>query len=78
MAAKSQRVIELEEGICQAVAALDEAGASRVETLEAIDDARNTLAEAYGDGFEDAVAEYLSDSESEDDADDDDDEEDED
>ena len=60
MAAKSQRVIELEEGICQAVATLDEAGGSRIETLEAIDDARQTLADAYGNGFEDDVAEYLS------------------
>lgn len=60
MAQKSARVIELEEAIAQAVATLDECDGSRVATDEAIDSARETLADAYGVGFEKAVSEYLS------------------
>jgi len=43
MAQKSQRVIELEEGIAQAVATLDESDGSRVSTDEAIDSAPFSL-----------------------------------
>ena len=57
--AKSARVIELEEGIAQAVATLDTSDGSRVSTAEAIDSARETLSDAFGAGFEDAVSEYL-------------------
>ncbi len=60
--AKSQRLIELEEAIGQAVATLDEADGSRIGMSEAIDSARETLAEAFGIGFEKTVSEYLSDS----------------
>ena len=59
--AKSQRVIDLEEGIAEAVATLDETDSSRIGLIEAIDGARATLAGAYGVGFENAVSEYLSD-----------------
>lgn len=58
--AKSQRVIELEEGIAEAVATLDETDSSRIGLLEAIDGARETLAGVYGVGFEEAVSECLS------------------
>jgi hypothetical protein len=61
MATKSARVIELEGGIAQAVATLDETDASRIGLQEAIDSARETLAEAFGTGFENAVEECLSD-----------------
>ncbi len=70
--AKSARTIELEEGIAQAVATLDETDASRIGLQEAIDSARETLADAYGVGFEKAVTEYLSDESDEDDEDDED------
>ncbi len=63
MATKSTRVSELEEGIAEAVAALDEADGSRIGMQEAFDSARETLSEAYGAGFENAVSECLSDSE---------------
>lgn len=66
MVQKSERVIELEEGIAQAVATLDESDGSRVSTAEAIDSARETLADAYGIGFEKAVSEYLSEPDNED------------
>lgn len=58
--AKSARAIELEEAIGQAVATLDEADGSRVGMSEAIDSARATLSDGFGDGFEDTVSEYLS------------------
>ena len=72
--AKSQRVIDLEVSITQAVATLDEADGSRGGMAEAIDSARETLADAYGVGFEDAVSECLSDESDEDDDDSDEDE----
>ncbi len=65
---------ELKDAIVQAVATLDESDGSRVSTSEAIDSARETLAEAYGPAFEDDVSEYLGedpDSQDEDEADDD-------
>jgi hypothetical protein len=68
MATKSARVIELEEGIAQAVAVLDETDASRIGLQEAIDSARETLADAYGTGFENGVKEYLSDGGDDDDS----------
>ncbi|MGI8668706.1 MAG: hypothetical protein ACR2J3_02535 [Aridibacter sp.] len=68
MATKSARVIQLEEGIAQAVAALDETDASRIGLQEALDVARETLADAYGTGFENAVKEYLSDGEDDEDS----------
>ncbi len=68
--AKAQRAIELEEGIAQAVATLDETDASRIGLQEAIDSARETLADAYGVGFEKAVTECLSDDDSDEDEDD--------
>jgi hypothetical protein len=68
MATKSARVIELEEAIAQAVATLDESDGSRIGASEAIDAARETLADGYGTGFENAVTEYLSDGEDDDDA----------
>lgn len=58
---KTEREIELEDAIAQAVANLDESDGSRVGTSEAIDSAREILSDAYGVGFEDAVSEYLSD-----------------
>ena len=74
--AKSGRVIELEDAIAQAVATLDESDGSRVGTSGAIDSARETLADAYGTGFEDAVSEYLLAEPESDDEDDEDDEDD--
>lgn len=75
MSQKSARVIELEEGIAQAVATLDESDGSRVSTSEAIDEARETLKDAYGVGFEKAVIEYLSEPNDDEDSDGDDDDE---
>ena len=71
---KSDRVIELEEGIAQAVATLDESDATRIGLQEAFDSVREILAETYGVGFEKAVAEYEQPDLSEDDEDQNDDE----
>jgi hypothetical protein len=76
MATKSARTVELEEAIAQAVATLDEADGSRVGMSEAFDSARETLGDAFGKGFEDAVSEYLSAQSDEDDEDDDEDDDD--
>lgn len=69
MATKTARVIELEEAIAQAVATLDESDGSRIGTSEAIDAARETLADGYGVGFESAVEEYLSENQDDSDGD---------
>ncbi len=66
MATKSARTIELENGIAEAVATLDQADATRIGLQEAFDTVREILSEAYGTGFENAVSEYLSDEEDED------------
>lgn len=58
-AAKTEREIELEEAIVEAVANLDECDGSRVSTSEAIDTARDVLKEAYGTGFEKDVSDFL-------------------
>ncbi len=63
MATKTARVVELENGIAEAAAILDEADASRIGLQEAFDSAREILADAYGVGFENAVTENLSESE---------------
>lgn len=59
MALKSARVVELEEAIAQATATLDVSDASRIGLQEAFDSARETLSDAYGTGFEAAVAEFI-------------------
>lgn len=71
--AKSQRVLELEEAIIQAVDVLDEADSSRMGLIESTDKFRAILAESYGDNFDDDLSEYQS-SESDDDSSDFDDE----
>jgi hypothetical protein len=72
MTEKSQRIIDLEAGIAQAVAILDQSDGSRISTAEAIDDARNVLKDAFSVGFEKAVSEYVdSDNDSDDDSEDD-------
>jgi hypothetical protein len=63
MATKTARVVELENGIAEAAAILDEADASRIGLQEAFDSAREMLADAFGVGFENAVTEFLSESE---------------
>ena len=65
--AKSNRVIELEEGIAQAVATMDESDATRIGLQEAFDSVRETLSETYGVGFEKAVSEFTEPAESSDD-----------
>ncbi len=69
MATKSARVIELEEAIAPAVATLGESDGTRIGASEAIDSARETLADGYRVGFENAVKEYIGDSEDEEDED---------
>lgn len=71
--AKSQRVLELEEAIIQAVDVLDEADSSRMGLIESTDKLRAILAESYGDNFDDDLSDYQS-SESDDDSSDFDDE----
>lgn len=62
---------KLKDAVIEAVALLDEADGSRVGTAQAIDDAREVLADAYGSEFDDDLAEHLEqlESEVEDDAD---------
>lgn len=52
-------VKELKQAIVEAVATLDESDGSRTSTAHAIDVARDTLADAYGDSFDADVEEYL-------------------
>lgn len=59
MARKSERVIELEEGILNAVEAIDTGDQSRVGLLETLDNIRLTLEVAYGEDFEDDLAEKM-------------------
>ena len=73
--AKSNRVIELEEGIAQAVATMDESDATRIGLQEAFDSVRETLSETYGVGFEKAVSEFVEPEPSDDDEDETDDDE---
>lgn len=69
--AKTEREMELETAIVNAVANLDESDGSRIGTSEAIDAAREILSDAYGTGFEKAVSDcLLSDEDDEDDEDD--------
>jgi hypothetical protein len=62
----------LQQAIAEAVATLDESDGSRVGMAEAIDDARDTLATAYGPTFEADVADVIASDDSDDDSDDDD------
>ncbi|MGD9561988.1 MAG: hypothetical protein AB7F88_07190 [Pyrinomonadaceae bacterium] len=59
MANKPQRVIDLEEGIAEAVAVLRETPVSFLGLQEGIDNAIEALAGAYGKGFEENVSGYM-------------------
>lgn len=54
------RIQELQDAIVEATAELDQADGSRTEMTQAFDTARQILADAYGDQFETAVSEYLT------------------
>ena len=58
--ARTGRAKDLEDGIIEAVAVLDEADGSRTGLTEAIDEARNILQTAFGDTLDSEVESYLS------------------
>ena len=62
---------ELREAVVEAVATLDEADGSRISTAEAIDAAREVLADVYGDNFETDVSQFLGEPDDETDDDED-------
>jgi hypothetical protein len=62
---------QLQSAITEAVALLDEADGSRVGMSDAIDSARDILAEAYGPTFENDVNDAITALDAQDDADDD-------
>lgn len=59
----------LKEAVIEAVAVLDECDGSRSSSNEAIDAAREILADEYGPDFEDDLVEFAETSEGEEDSD---------
>ncbi len=59
MARKSERVIDLEEAILNAVEQIDTGDQNRVGLLETLDNIRQILEVGYGDDFEDDFAEKM-------------------
>ena len=59
MARKSERVIDLEEAILNAVEQIDTGDQSRVGLLETLDGVRMILEAGYGEDFEDDFAEKM-------------------
>jgi hypothetical protein len=57
MARKPVRVAELEEAILEACETIDNTDQSRTALSEGLDNVREILAEAYGDDFDDDLAE---------------------
>ena len=61
-----QRAIQLMEAVLDAVGVIDRTDGSRVALIEGMDSVRAILADAYGDDFEEDLAEKLGDSDDED------------
>lgn len=59
MPQKSERVLELESAILDAVEVIDQTDQSRKSLSDGMDETRNILAAAYGEDFEYGVAERL-------------------
>lgn len=54
-----ERIEEFENAIVEAVAEIDQTDGSRIGLQQGMDSAREILANVYGEGIEDAVAEHL-------------------
>jgi hypothetical protein len=59
MARTSQRVLDFEESVLEAVELLDNCDGSRQELLNTLDEVRETLVDSYGDSFQDDYDERL-------------------